>query len=134
MSDVHIPISQVTRVSKGLSGAKPKLWRSLEELSSAEDVKSWLHREFPENASEFTDPEGRRQFPVARHPAPEPVGLDLLSRAAQAERCADVSCRQWQDVEDLARPTVEGRGGGQRDAMHHLLARPSQGQGQPRAR
>ncbi|MEO5762019.1 MAG: TAT-variant-translocated molybdopterin oxidoreductase [Vicinamibacteria bacterium] len=62
MSDVHIPISQVTRVSKGLSGAKPKLWRSLEELSSAEDVKTWLHREFPEKASEFTDPEGRRQF------------------------------------------------------------------------
>ncbi len=62
MSDAHIPISQVTRVSKGASGAKPKFWRSLDELSDADDIKVWLHREFPEKASEFTDPEGRRQF------------------------------------------------------------------------
>jgi MoCo/4Fe-4S cofactor protein with predicted Tat translocation signal len=62
MSDVHIPISQVTRVSKGAKGAKPKFWRSLDELTDAEDIKVWLHREFPEKASEFTDPDGRRQF------------------------------------------------------------------------
>ncbi len=62
MSDVHIPISQVTRVSKGASGAKPRFWRSLDELAGSEDIKVWLHREFPEKASEFTDPEGRRQF------------------------------------------------------------------------
>jgi MoCo/4Fe-4S cofactor protein with predicted Tat translocation signal len=62
MSDVHIPISQVTRVSKGASGAKPKFWRSLDELTDSEDIKVWLHREFPEKASEFTDPDGRRQF------------------------------------------------------------------------
>ena len=62
MSDVHIPVSHVTRVSKGASGAKPKFWRSLDELTDAEDIKVWLHREFPEKASEFTDPEGRRQF------------------------------------------------------------------------
>jgi MoCo/4Fe-4S cofactor protein with predicted Tat translocation signal len=60
MSDVHIPISQVTRASKGVS--KPKFWRSLDELTESEDIKVWLHREFPEKASEFTDPEGRRQF------------------------------------------------------------------------
>ena len=62
MSDVHIPISQVTRVSKGVSAARPKFWRSLDELTDSEDIKVWLHREFPEKASEFTDPEGRRQF------------------------------------------------------------------------
>ena len=62
MSDAHIPISQVTRVSKGASGAKPRFWRSLDELTDSEDIKVWLHREFPEKASEFTDPEGRRQF------------------------------------------------------------------------
>ena len=49
MSDVHIPISQVTRVSKGVSGAKPKFWRSLDELTDADDIKVWLHREFPED-------------------------------------------------------------------------------------
>ena len=62
MSDVHIPASQVTRVSKGASPARPRFWRSLDELADAEDIKVWLHREFPEKASEFTDPEGRRQF------------------------------------------------------------------------
>ena len=62
MSDVHIPIAQVTRVSKGVSPSKPKFWRSLDELSDSDEVKVWLHREFPEKASEFTDPEGRRQF------------------------------------------------------------------------
>jgi len=62
MSDVHIPISQVARVSKGVSAAKPKFWRSLDELTDSEDIKVWLHREFPEKASEFNDPDGRRQF------------------------------------------------------------------------
>ena len=62
MSDAHIPISQVARVSKAGSAAKPRFWRSLDELSNAEDIKVWLHREFPEKASEFTDPDGRRQF------------------------------------------------------------------------
>jgi MoCo/4Fe-4S cofactor protein with predicted Tat translocation signal len=62
MSDVHIPISQIARVSKGASGAKPKFWRSLDELTDSEDIKVWLHREFPEKASEFSDPDGRRQF------------------------------------------------------------------------
>ena len=61
MSDVHIPVSQVTRVSKGALGNKPKFWRSLDELTDSDDIKVWLHREFPEKASEFTDPEGRRQ-------------------------------------------------------------------------
>jgi MoCo/4Fe-4S cofactor protein with predicted Tat translocation signal len=37
-------------------------WRSLEELADSEAFRGWLHREFPEQASEFTDPVGRRQF------------------------------------------------------------------------
>ena len=36
MTDAHIPISQVARVSKGGSAAKPRFWRSLDELSDAE--------------------------------------------------------------------------------------------------
>ncbi len=40
----------------------PEYWRSLEELANTEEFQTFLHREFPEQASEFTDPVGRRQF------------------------------------------------------------------------
>jgi len=44
------------------TGGRPEYWRSLEELADTEEFQVWLHREFPEQASEFTDPVGRRQF------------------------------------------------------------------------
>ncbi|MCI0403973.1 MAG: TAT-variant-translocated molybdopterin oxidoreductase, partial [Acidobacteria bacterium] len=37
-------------------------WRSLEELAETPEFEDYLHREFPENASEWTDPIGRRRF------------------------------------------------------------------------
>jgi molybdopterin-containing oxidoreductase family iron-sulfur binding subunit len=37
-------------------------WRSLDELTSAEGFKEFLHREFPRQASEWIDDEGRRNF------------------------------------------------------------------------
>jgi molybdopterin-containing oxidoreductase family iron-sulfur binding subunit len=37
-------------------------WRSLDELADTPEFQELLHREFPENASTFTDPKGRRQF------------------------------------------------------------------------
>ncbi|MDA7915826.1 TAT-variant-translocated molybdopterin oxidoreductase [Verrucomicrobia bacterium] len=37
-------------------------WRSLDELSGSPGFNKWVDREFPEGASEFTDPKGRRQF------------------------------------------------------------------------
>src|SRR5437773_6011099 len=37
-------------------------WRSLEELADTEEFQELLHREFPQNASEFNDPLGRRKF------------------------------------------------------------------------
>src|SRR6187399_3436979 len=37
-------------------------WRSLEELADTPDFQQYVHREFPAQASEFTDPAGRRQF------------------------------------------------------------------------
>jgi len=40
----------------------PAYWRSLEELTGTEQFRTFLHREFPEQASELTDPVGRRQF------------------------------------------------------------------------
>ena len=37
-------------------------WRSLESLSETAEFKEFLHREFPQNASEWLDPVGRRGF------------------------------------------------------------------------
>src|SRR5262249_38722380 len=37
-------------------------WRSMEELAETPEFQSYLQREFPENASEWNDPKGRRNF------------------------------------------------------------------------
>src|SRR6476620_6314435 len=37
-------------------------WRSLGELADTPEFREYLHREFPEQASEWNDPSGRRQF------------------------------------------------------------------------
>ncbi|MEO7270648.1 MAG: TAT-variant-translocated molybdopterin oxidoreductase, partial [Vicinamibacterales bacterium] len=37
-------------------------WRSLGELADTPAFREYLHREFPEQASEWNDPKGRRQF------------------------------------------------------------------------
>ncbi|HOB73846.1 MAG TPA: TAT-variant-translocated molybdopterin oxidoreductase [Phycisphaerae bacterium] len=40
----------------------PEFWRSLDELAGTPEFEEYLHREFPDNASEWMDPVGRRQF------------------------------------------------------------------------
>jgi MoCo/4Fe-4S cofactor protein with predicted Tat translocation signal len=37
-------------------------WRSLESLAETPEFKEFLHREFPQHASEWLDPVGRRNF------------------------------------------------------------------------
>src|SRR6188474_155254 len=37
-------------------------WRSLEAVAETSEFKEFLHREFPQNASEWLDPVGRRGF------------------------------------------------------------------------
>jgi molybdopterin-containing oxidoreductase family iron-sulfur binding subunit len=44
----------------GLEGRS--YWRSLEELADTDEFRGYVHREFPEQASEFKDPAGRREF------------------------------------------------------------------------
>jgi len=39
-----------------------RYWRSLDELSDTPEFKEWLHREFPQGASEFEDGVSRRHF------------------------------------------------------------------------
>src|SRR5918995_5461342 len=46
-----------------LAGSEGRLyWRSLGELADTPQFREYLHREFPEQASEWNDPQGRRQF------------------------------------------------------------------------
>src|SRR5438876_1141559 len=46
-----------------LSGTQgPQYYRSLEEIAETEEFQEFLHREFPQGASEWSDPVGRRQF------------------------------------------------------------------------
>ncbi|MFN8059789.1 MAG: TAT-variant-translocated molybdopterin oxidoreductase [Vicinamibacterales bacterium] len=44
------------------SASGPKFWRSLEEVAETPEFQEMLHREFPQNASEWSDPGGRRDF------------------------------------------------------------------------
>ena len=46
-----------------MAGADGRLyWRSLGELADTPQFREYLHREFPEQASQWNDPKGRRQF------------------------------------------------------------------------
>jgi MoCo/4Fe-4S cofactor protein with predicted Tat translocation signal len=49
-----------TPASRELTGRR--YWRSLDDLSDTPEFKDWLHREFPQGASEFEDPVSRRHF------------------------------------------------------------------------
>jgi MoCo/4Fe-4S cofactor protein with predicted Tat translocation signal len=46
-----------------LAGSEGRMyWRSLGELADTPQFREYMHREFPEQASEWNDPKGRRQF------------------------------------------------------------------------
>jgi molybdopterin-containing oxidoreductase family iron-sulfur binding subunit len=50
-------------IKSRLAGSHGRLyWRSLGELADTLEFREYLHREFPEQASEWNDPKGRRQF------------------------------------------------------------------------
>jgi MoCo/4Fe-4S cofactor protein with predicted Tat translocation signal len=50
-------------IKSRLAGSNGRLyWRSLGELADTLEFREYLHREFPEQASEWNDPKGRRQF------------------------------------------------------------------------
>jgi molybdopterin-containing oxidoreductase family iron-sulfur binding subunit len=53
-------LSDIRTRLAGLGGRT--YWRSLEELADTAEFREYVHREFPAQASEFTDPAGRREF------------------------------------------------------------------------
>ncbi len=59
----HSDSLNLTSIRAKLEQAKGAgYWRSLDELTSAEGFQEFLHREFPRQASEWIDDEGRRNF------------------------------------------------------------------------
>ncbi|HWP43061.1 MAG TPA: TAT-variant-translocated molybdopterin oxidoreductase, partial [Blastocatellia bacterium] len=62
MSNHDKKIDLVSIQSRLDSSQGKEYWRSLEELADTEAFQQMLHREFPSQASEFTDPVGRRRF------------------------------------------------------------------------
>jgi MoCo/4Fe-4S cofactor protein with predicted Tat translocation signal len=53
-------LSEIRSRVRGTGGKQ--YWRSLEELAETPEFQEYLHREFPENATEWIDPVGRRSF------------------------------------------------------------------------
>jgi molybdopterin-containing oxidoreductase family iron-sulfur binding subunit len=65
--EVPIKVGQASSLPLDRQDARPTLtgrryWRSLDELGDTPEFKQWLEREFPQGASEFTDPVSRRHF------------------------------------------------------------------------
>ncbi|MGA9778737.1 MAG: TAT-variant-translocated molybdopterin oxidoreductase [Verrucomicrobiia bacterium] len=56
-----------------------RYWRSLDELSDAPEFREWLHREFPQGASEFSDPLSRRHFVKIMSASFALAGLGLMA-------------------------------------------------------
>jgi MoCo/4Fe-4S cofactor protein with predicted Tat translocation signal len=59
-TDGIIPLQDVRR--RAGANARQRYWRSLDELAETPAFREFLHREFPEQASVFEDPKGRREF------------------------------------------------------------------------
>jgi MoCo/4Fe-4S cofactor protein with predicted Tat translocation signal len=55
-----VELAGVRRRLDGVNGRR--YWKSLEELAASPGFLEFLHREFPEQASTFDDPKGRREF------------------------------------------------------------------------
>ena len=56
-----VPIDEALRARLEATRGR-EYWRSLEAVSETTEFKDFLHREFPQNASEWLDPVGRRGF------------------------------------------------------------------------
>ncbi|MGE3806804.1 MAG: TAT-variant-translocated molybdopterin oxidoreductase, partial [Gemmataceae bacterium] len=62
MSDRTNPRLDWDAIRGHISTAHKGFWRGLEELADTEEFREMMHREFPEQASEWTNPITRRRF------------------------------------------------------------------------
>ena len=63
LNDDPKPTVDLAAVRTRLQEARgPEYWRSLDELAGTPEFQELLHREFPQGASELTDPVSRRTF------------------------------------------------------------------------
>lgn len=60
-------------------------WRSLEELADTPEFEDYLHREFPEQASEWYDPVSRRNFMKVMGASFALMGLNACTRQPREE-------------------------------------------------
>jgi MoCo/4Fe-4S cofactor protein with predicted Tat translocation signal len=82
--DVDSP--QLQQLRARLDGARgQQYWRSLEALSDTPEFKDFLHREFPQNASEWLDPVGRRGFLKLRSASLALAGVSACTRQPNEE-------------------------------------------------
>ncbi len=80
--EVRIDLASVRRRVDGASGRR--YWKSLEELAETPGFQDFLHREFPENASEWTsDANGRREFMKVMGASMALAGLTACTRQPQ---------------------------------------------------
>ena len=72
-------MSQNLHIPAQVSATGRRYWRSLDELSDTPEFKEWLHREFPQGASEFNDPVSRRHFVKIMSASFALAGLGLMA-------------------------------------------------------
>lgn len=59
-TEIRVDLANLRRRLDGTRGRH--YWKSLDELAETPGFQEFLHREFPQNAAEWTDPKGRREF------------------------------------------------------------------------
>src|ERR671912_2529492 len=80
-----------------IAGAEGRLyWRSLGEAADTPEFREYLHREFPEQASEWNDPKGRREFLKLMSASLALAGVGACTRQPQEQIVPYV--RQPEDI------------------------------------
>ena len=102
-----------------------RYWQSLDELTETPEFNQWLDREFPDGASEFTDPVSRRHFVQIMSASFVLAGLGLSGCRRPVERILPFSQKPNHYVHGVAQhyaTAMPTRSGG-----HPLLVRSNDG-------